>query len=107
MSLSLQTAAHPLGHRLEQLVAGRMAERVIDALEVIEIEIEHRELAAAAHQRKLLLELLAQQHAVGQFGERIVVRQVRDPLLRLLPFGDVFDDARGCTAPSSPRRPGW
>ena len=89
----LQAAAHPLGHRLEQLVAGRMAERVVDALEMVEIEIEHRELPAAADQRKLLLELLTQQHAIGQVGERIVVRQVRDPLLRLLAFGDVLDDA--------------
>ena len=37
--------AQPLGHHLEQLVADRMAERVVDALEAVEIEIEHRKLA--------------------------------------------------------------
>ena len=40
--------AHPLGHGLEQLVAGRVTERVVDALEMIEIEIQDRQLSASA-----------------------------------------------------------
>jgi len=33
-------AAQPLGHGPEQLVADRMPERVVDVLEVIEIEVK-------------------------------------------------------------------
>ena len=43
--------AQPLGHHLEQLVADRMAERVVDALEVVEIEIEHRQAARRGRRR--------------------------------------------------------
>ena len=38
-----RAAAQPLGHDLEQLVADGMAERIVDALEMIEIEAEHRQ----------------------------------------------------------------
>ena len=38
-------AGQPLGHAIDQAVADRMAERVVDALEVV--EVEHGERAAA------------------------------------------------------------
>ena len=77
------------GHHLEQLVADRMAERVVDALEAVEIEIEHRELVAAADAGQRLGEPLAEQHAVGQIGQRVVARHMRDLLLGALALGDV------------------
>ena len=55
-----KTAAQPLRNHLQQLVAARMTERVIDAFEVVEIEIEHRKLRAPPHKRKLPLQLLAE-----------------------------------------------
>ena len=71
-----------------------MAERVVDALEFVEVEVEHRKLLAAPDPLQRLVELLAEQHAVGQIGQRIVVRQMRDPLLRQLALGDVLDHAQ-------------
>ena len=93
MSLSLQAGLHALRHCLEQLVAGGVAERIVDALEMVEIEIKHCELFAAADQRKFLLEPFAQQHPVGQIGQRIVMRKMGDALLGILALGHVLDDA--------------
>ena len=46
-------AAHagpqPLGDALQQLVADRVAERVVDALELVDVDIHHRALRAALH----------------------------------------------------------
>ena len=77
-----QTTAQALGDGLEQFVAALVAERVVDALEFVEVQIKHRELLAAPDALERLLELLAEEHPVGQIGQRIVVRQMRDPLLR-------------------------
>ncbi len=67
-----------------------MAERIVDALELIEIEAEHRQALAALHALDLVIELLEQQHAIGQVGQRVVARHVRDAVFRALAFGDVF-----------------
>jgi hypothetical protein len=40
-------AAQSSGHRPQQLVADRMSERIVDVLELIEIEAQHREPLAA------------------------------------------------------------
>ena len=77
----------------EQLVADRMAERVVDALEVVEVEIEHRHrLAVRFHAREPFRHFLAQQHAIGQLRQRIVARHVRDVLLGAVALGDVLVD---------------
>lgn len=66
-----------------------MAERVVGPLEPVEIQVKHREIVAAVDAGQRLGEPLAGQPAVGQVGERVVARHVRDPLLRPLAFGDV------------------
>ena len=67
-----------------------MAERIVDRLEMVEVEEQYRELiAAAACQRKQAFELLQQQHAVRQAGQRIVVRQIANPLFCLFALADV------------------
>ena len=85
-----RAAAQALADQLEQLVADRMAERVVDALELVEVEAEHRQALAALDALELVLEMLAHHGAVGQVGERVVARHVRDALFRALPFGDVL-----------------
>ncbi len=78
-------------HRLQQAVAQLVAERVVDGLEAVEVEEEHGELrAVAVRLRDGLLDAVAQQHAVGQPRERVVVRHVRDALLGELALGDVI-----------------
>jgi hypothetical protein len=47
-----QAGAEPLRHGFEQLVADRVAERIVDAFEVIEVKaMDRQRLAAAAHAR--------------------------------------------------------
>src|ERR1700722_10997686 len=59
-----------------------MAERVVDRLEAIEIDAEHRELAAIdAFER--LDEMLPEKNAVRQIGQGIIMRHVGDLRLRL------------------------
>ena len=89
-----QTAAQALGDGLEQFIAALVPERIVDVLEFVEIQIEHRELLATPDALQRLLKLLAEEQPVWQIGQCIVVRQMRDPLLRKLPSGDVFDHAQ-------------
>src|SRR5438105_4746339 len=83
--------AEPEGYRLQERVADRMAERVVDFLEMIEIEAEYRELVAALGQPQRLLALFAGQRPVRQIGQRVMARHMRDLLLGLLPLGDVLE----------------
>ena len=48
MSPSRTQCRKPSGDQAQQLVAGRMAQGVVDLLEVVEIEAEHGEFGAAA-----------------------------------------------------------
>ena len=71
-----------------------MPERVVDHLELVEVDVEQRDRAAAP--RGLLdgaLEVLLEHRAIGQPGQRVVVGEVGDPLLRGLALGDVADRA--------------
>ncbi len=93
VSPSPDRAADALRDDPEQLVADRMAERVVDALEVVEVEIEHRHrLGGLLHARQPLGHLLAQQHAVGKLRQRVVARHVRDALFGAMALGDVLVD---------------
>jgi hypothetical protein len=80
----------PVGNHLEQLVADRMPERIVDALEMIEIEAEHGERFSPLHPLELVLQPLTQQHAIGQVGQRVVTRHMRDLLLGAPSLGDVL-----------------
>ena len=77
---------------LQQLVTDVMSERVVDALELVDVDIEQSELLAFAGLLKLALDLRAEQRPVRQIGERVVMRHVRDLLVGAPPFGDIFDD---------------
>ena len=59
-----------------------MTERVVDFLEMIEIEAEHRELVAALGEAQGLLELFAEQRPVRQIGQRVMARHVGNLFLR-------------------------
>ena len=67
-----------------------MAQRVVDGLEVVEVEKQHRDLvAAAAGMRQQFIEPLPQQDAVRQSGEAVMLRHEREPRLGALALGDV------------------
>ena len=83
--------AEPAGDFLEQGVADGMTERVVDFLEMIEIEAEHRELIAALDEAQRLLELFPEQRPVRQIGQRVMARHMGDLLLGGLPFSDILE----------------
>jgi hypothetical protein len=63
-----QPCPQPLGHRLQDPVAGRVAEAVVDGPEVVEVQQQQRGGGAAGHH---LLEPLLEPGPVGQAGERV------------------------------------
>ena len=60
----------------QQLVAGRVAERVVDVLEAVEIEQRDRGRLGAAVAGEQASQLLLQRQAVGQPGQLIVMREL-------------------------------
>jgi hypothetical protein len=87
-----QSAPQPHGDPLQQSVADRMAEGVVDVLEVIEIHHHHRDalpMPPGAGQR--LAQAVAQHEAVRQSGQGVVVSQTVDVVERRDPLGDVLD----------------
>ena len=85
-----RTGADASAHPLQQLVTGAMAERVVDDLEVVEIEAEHAErLAAREPGRNGLIE----GEAVGEAGQLVAPREVmRVAAAGFGQFGNAFDD---------------
>ncbi len=71
----------PQGDLLQHLVADRVAERIVDRLEMIEVDAEHRHDLALLDARLHRIEVLAQEKAMRQPGQRVVMRQIVDPLL--------------------------
>ena len=71
-----------------------MAERVVQPLEAVEIDEEQRHAAArAAIFRHGGIEALAEQRAIGEVGEAVVMRHVPDALGLALLVGHVLGDA--------------
>ena len=81
--------AQPIGHHPQQLVAGGMAERVVDVLEVIEVQNVGGDDLTALGTGQGLLQPLVEQHAVRQTGQRVVHGHVRDLRFGAPLFGDV------------------
>ena len=85
-------ARDPAGHRAQQLVADRMAERVVDLLEAVEVEEEDRGQATfAAGMGQGLAKPVEQQGAVRQPGQRVVQGQPPDARLGRLALGQVLE----------------
>src|SRR6185436_20336001 len=78
--------------RDQQLVADRVPERVVDLLEVVEVDEQHAHRAGAAPgELERLLQPVAEQHPVGQAGEPVVERLVGQVALQAAALGDVPD----------------
>ena len=98
-----QRRFEPARDGLQQLVAGRVAERVVDDLEAVEVEEQHRGAAlgvVALGAADRLVEAVDEQHAVREAGQRVVERVVLQAALGLAAVGDVGDaaDDRGSRA---------
>src|SRR5262249_40163837 len=66
----------------QELVAGVVAEAVVDLLEAVEVDEENGDLVLGARRpRKFVVEAVAEESAVGEAGEGVVERLVRQLLL--------------------------
>src|SRR6266536_119647 len=87
-----ERALQAVGEAAQDLVAGLVAELVVDRLEAIEVEDQHRQPAApapgAAHR---LVEAVVEEAAVGKAGEGVVGGAVEEVELMALAVVDVFD----------------
>ena len=87
--------AQPPRDLAQQRVAGRVAEHVVDLLEPVEVDAEHRErLVGAVCPFERCGELFVEGGAVGQVGQRVVARHVGDLVARALAVGDVLGEAQ-------------
>ena len=79
-------------HGFQQLIADMMSERVVDALELVDIDVKQRELLAAAGSLQFLFDSFAEQHSVRQVCEGVVMRQMRNLLVGATAIGNIVDD---------------
>ena len=78
----------------EQGIADRMAERVVDVLEAVEIDQEQcAALLPAGRVAKRFVERLAHHRPIRQAGQRVEARKPRDFLLGAALLGEVGADA--------------
>ncbi len=76
-----QGLAHPRRDQAQELIADRVAERIVDSLEVVEIEIQHREHALMALRgRERARQSIARLLAIRQSRERIEIRELHDAM---------------------------
>ena len=91
----LQLARDQMRDFPEQFIAGGVAERVVDLLEAVEIEQQQRRgrfRAAPAGQH--IVDFAAEQGAVGEAGEGVIVSELFQLLLGGLALGDVLNSCR-------------
>ena len=104
--LRAQHLAQPVGDRAQQLVAAGMTERVVDLLELIEVDEQQcRQLLGIMRNRQKTLDLVAEIDPVGKRGQFVVARQMGDSGFRVAPFGDVFEQHDGAAAGHRLKRP--
>ena len=90
MSLSRSAEREARGDGLQHPVAGIVAERVVDDLEVVEIQEQHGERPAGlAPAAERVFDAITEQRAVRKVGHWIVKRLIGELLLELLALGDV------------------
>jgi hypothetical protein len=87
-----QLLLEAVGDRMQQVIAGGVAEGVVDALEVVEIEEQEGDLVMLpTRAQQLTVEVFEEILAIRHAGERVEVRQAPNfPLVELLQ-GDVAD----------------
>ena len=94
-----QRQFHALADLFQDLVAGRVAEQVVDQLEAVEVDVGHRQRLARAQRLHRALEHLLDAAPVEDLGQRVVVGHEAQLLGGLVFFGDVLQhrlDAAAC-----------
>ena len=89
-----QAARQARSHLLEQLITRRMAQAVVDELEVVQVDEHQRQVVAHARStRYALRDAVVQQHPVGQAREQVVVGLALQLLLVVAPLGNILHRA--------------
>ena len=90
MSLGRTQATEPLADLDEQPVAGGVAEAVVDLLEAVQVQEQHRDRGGVAFgAEEGVVDPVLEQGPVGQGGEVVVEGLVDELVLELAAFGDV------------------
>ena len=76
--LGADRLAQPIRDALQELVADQMSQRIVDALELVDVDIEDRELGVFGLQQQFLRVAL-EQRPVRQIGQRVVMGEMLDP----------------------------
>jgi len=73
-----------------------MTERVVDLLELIEIDKQQcRQLLGIILKRQQALDLVAEADPIGQRRQFVITRKMADPGLGIAPLGNVFEQDDG------------
>ncbi len=81
----------PVRHFDQQFVADRMAEHVVDFLQAVEVDRQHREfLVGASAGLDHLRQRLQEGGAVRQVRQAVMIRHMRHPRLGLAAVGDIL-----------------
>ncbi len=84
-----QCVTDALGGGCKQPVADTVAERVIDCLEMVEIDDQHRAATLRPLCEQRAVELVTEMWAIGQAGQLVMARHIGDLRLGPAPFGYV------------------
>jgi hypothetical protein len=87
--------AQPLGDRAQQVVPAGMAQRVVDLLELVEVDEVNGERTPAPQRGDRRVHLVPEEGAIGQVREDVVARQLVDLGLCSLALGDVLEQHNG------------
>src|SRR5690606_24760378 len=90
VALALQAVVQQTGHLAQGVVAGQVAERVVVALEVVDIRQQQRQRCAEpAHAAPFGLQLLVEEAPVVQAGQPVLLGQALQARLHAQPLGIV------------------
>ncbi len=78
------------GHGFQQFVADHVPKRIVDALEFVDVDIQHRQLLARSDMFEFLFQPLVKQCSVWQIGQRVIMCEMSDALLGARAFGDIL-----------------
>jgi len=83
----------PSRHTPQEFIADQLTQRIIDALELVDVDVEDRELDIGGLQQQPL-GIALEQRAVRQTRQRIVVRKMFELGRDAPQFGDIFQRGR-------------
>src|SRR5262249_11754123 len=86
----------PAGYHLQHPITRAVPKRVVDLLKAVKIK-EHQayQSAYAPRARYRLLQAVAEQIAIGQPGQNVILRELREALLGLAPLRLFVDGVQG------------